>query len=280
MFIPFVKKMKLNVDQQKVVLIGDNLSSHFTAEVLSACRDNNILCVCVPLNSTHLTQPLDVAFYGPLKKYWRPILDTWKKKVNKKSQTVTKECFPSLLKKLYCQVASDDNSRNLVSGFRKCGIYPLDRLQVIDRLPQKKSMLAQTLEETVQMVSESVIDMLKELRPDLSKKPRMKKSKVNVAPGKSIQYEDLIEPGGLSESEAGSDDEALYAFNSDIDDNDVCEEDDKKIGYAVLVDTPCVNDFVVVKLSTSKVKNEKFAVAKIVKISDDAFSVKNVYKNS
>ena len=51
----------------KKVLIGDNLSSHFTDEVLELCNDNNIVILFLPPNSTHLTQPLDVSFFRPLK---------------------------------------------------------------------------------------------------------------------------------------------------------------------------------------------------------------------
>ena len=52
----------------KKVLIGDNLSSHFSIEILTTCRDNNIAFVCLPPNATHLCQPLDVAYFGPMKK--------------------------------------------------------------------------------------------------------------------------------------------------------------------------------------------------------------------
>lgn len=55
-----------------VVLIGDNLSSHISIKVLELCEHNNILfSVCLPPNNTHLTQPLDVTFFGPMKKLWR-----------------------------------------------------------------------------------------------------------------------------------------------------------------------------------------------------------------
>ncbi|XP_056642634.1 uncharacterized protein LOC130449025 [Diorhabda sublineata] len=46
-----------NLDGPKVI-IGDNLSSHMSLHVLKPCEKNNIRFVCVPSNSTHLTQPL------------------------------------------------------------------------------------------------------------------------------------------------------------------------------------------------------------------------------
>lgn len=49
------------------VLIDDNLSSHISMESIKACKEHNISFVFLPANSTHLTQPLDVAFFRPLK---------------------------------------------------------------------------------------------------------------------------------------------------------------------------------------------------------------------
>lgn len=53
---------RLRSDGLRHVLIGDNLSSHMNVAVLEACKQNNVSFVALPPNSTHLTQPLDVAF--------------------------------------------------------------------------------------------------------------------------------------------------------------------------------------------------------------------------
>ena len=47
---------------------------------------------------------------------------------SKKAQTIRKEKFPSLLKTLYTHTYSSDKeiSSNLVTGLKKCGIYPLN----------------------------------------------------------------------------------------------------------------------------------------------------------
>ncbi|CAK1592634.1 unnamed protein product [Parnassius mnemosyne] len=68
----------LRRQEGKKLLIGDNLSSHINMEVLKACKSHNIAFVALPPNSTHLTQPLDVAYFRPLKLRWRQILDQWK----------------------------------------------------------------------------------------------------------------------------------------------------------------------------------------------------------
>ena len=62
-----------------IVLIGDNLGSHFSKKVLQYCDENEIRFLCLPPNSTHFCQPLDVAVFRPAKAEWRDILDNWRK---------------------------------------------------------------------------------------------------------------------------------------------------------------------------------------------------------
>ncbi|KAG5878381.1 hypothetical protein JTB14_020617 [Gonioctena quinquepunctata] len=71
--LPHFKKL----DGHKV-LVGDNLSSHVTLSVIQECENNNIRFVLLPPNSTHLLQPLDVAYFRPLKAAWKKVLETWK----------------------------------------------------------------------------------------------------------------------------------------------------------------------------------------------------------
>jgi hypothetical protein len=66
LFLPAVRRQP-----GKKVLIGDNLSSHLSIDVINTCRDEGIEFVCLPPNSTDKMQPLDVGFFGPLKSAWR-----------------------------------------------------------------------------------------------------------------------------------------------------------------------------------------------------------------
>ena len=158
----------------KKAIIGDNLSSHFTEDVLNACRAHDIKFICLPPNSTHLTQPLDVAYYGPLKRQWREILTAYKR-AHPKNQTVTKNYFPALLKQLCDQI---DNS-NLVAGFKKTGITPLDRSQVLQRLPNYTQPCNNT-------VSETFMEYLSQSRSFRTDKVASKRLRYSVEPGKSV----------------------------------------------------------------------------------------------
>jgi len=209
--LPYCKKLS-----GKKVLLGDNLSSHISAVVIKACTKYNIAFVCLPPNSTHLCQPLDVTFFGPMKKQWRNLLLEWK---SQKQSTVTlpKEKFPGLLKQLMKKL-QENQKENLISGFKKCGIVPVSAEAIKSRLPSQDSnastddLNASTVSQTVSSV---VTDMLNEMRygnKTVDKGPKRKRRRVDVAPGKSITYEDI---SGESCSSRGNHDEESERTTAD-----------------------------------------------------------------
>ncbi|XP_033102406.1 jerky protein homolog-like [Anneissia japonica] len=104
------------------VLVRDNLASHFSVDVVNKAKEANIYFTSLPPNTTHLTQPLDVAFFRPAKIMWKSILDKWR--VESRLQgTIPKEIFPSLLLSLLNQL-KPNTPKNLASGFRACGLCP------------------------------------------------------------------------------------------------------------------------------------------------------------
>ncbi len=77
LFMKFIEDVVLPELKRKPgekLLIGDNLSSHISADVIKLCRRHNIRFLCLPPNATHLIQPLDVGVFGPLKTSWRLVL--------------------------------------------------------------------------------------------------------------------------------------------------------------------------------------------------------------
>jgi hypothetical protein len=98
------------------ILIGDNLASHISLNVVQECQNNNINFILLPPNSTHLTQPLDVCCF-------RPIKDVWKKK-NK--GPIRKDMFPHLLNSTLMKLDTS-SPNNIKSGFKSTGLVPLDR---------------------------------------------------------------------------------------------------------------------------------------------------------
>ena len=57
------------------LLICDGHNSHITAKFVYHCIQNNIILLLLPSHLSHLTQPLDVGVFGPLKKAMSATLD-------------------------------------------------------------------------------------------------------------------------------------------------------------------------------------------------------------
>ena len=212
--VPWAKKQ-----EGKKVVIGDNLSSHFSTDVLKLCEDHNISFVCLVPNSTHLSQPLDVAFYGPLKRKWRKIIKNWKLK-NPSQTTLPKDEFPKLLKELV-EVLNCDN---LISGFKAAGIYPFCPEELFKKLP---SEINKGNDPSLANVSDVVLDHLKLLRNPENPKPHQKRKKVDVAPGKSICLEDFEQSS--AEEEENFDSENSESENSDSENSESEEENGSAI---------------------------------------------------
>ncbi|XP_044741169.1 MFS-type transporter clz9-like isoform X3 [Chrysoperla carnea] len=177
------------------VIIGDNLSSHISLNVLRLCEENNVKFVCLPPNSTHLTQPLDVAFFSPMKKSWRAILSKWKESASgSKFTTIPKDAFPTLLKELMASLA-ENQERNLMAGFEKCGIHPFNKQKLLDRLPEN-----QPVDNTV--IGEAFLEQLEKKRAEYLTKdgPKKRKKKLQVPAGKSVSVKDVEEATGILEA--------------------------------------------------------------------------------
>lgn len=169
----------------KKFLIGDNLSAHVSLEAIELCSLHDIHFIFLPSNSTHLLQPLDVAVFSSLKSNWREILTEWKQKEGQNEVTLPKFKFPTLLKRLMTRIDGTVKN-NVVNGFRKCGIIPLDPQPVLARLPP----MPIDLNESQNAVENSFASFLSALRPDGNNVRKTKKS-LKVAPGKSVSVQDL-----------------------------------------------------------------------------------------
>lgn len=168
------------------VLVGDNLASHLTIPVIQKCIENDIRFVFLPPNSTHLTQPLDVAVFAPMKRKWREQVKKWK---TRNKGAIRKDVFPRLLRKTI-ESLQEKMSDNIIAGFRGTGIFPLDRQQVLKRLPSDND--EDRGDTAAQAMVTTLTAMFKEARHGKSDAPvRGRNKKVNVAPGKSVSAEDI-----------------------------------------------------------------------------------------
>ncbi|XP_049764352.1 uncharacterized protein LOC126092673 [Schistocerca cancellata] len=173
--LPYVKKLPKEVPKAVI----DNLSSHTSINVLQKCREHNIKFILLPPNSTHLCQPLDMAYFHPLKAEWRKVLDEWKLE---NRSPITKDKFPAALKKMLKVTNYNDQTRhNLKAGFKKTGIFPFDPQEVLKLIPKTTEN-----EGDSQTLDNAFRTFLRELFRKETQPLRVRRKRLSVPPGKSI----------------------------------------------------------------------------------------------
>lgn len=196
--LPYLKSLP-----GKKILIGDNLHSHFSEEVFRQCAKENVEFVCLPVNSTHKLQPLDVGFFGPMKKHWRRLLNE-EMATNADFNAVAKAEFPRMLKALMEKL----NYKELLpSAFRACGIYPLN----VDRALRDIPTVSQSKEIATNLDSL----LLKKLE-----RQRFGDKKKKVPRGKQLPAGASYSAAYMSEAEEDSDREDSDREDSDGEDSD------------------------------------------------------------
>ena len=194
-----------------------------------------------------------------------------KKKKKKKKKTV----FSTLLK----QFNNELNKKKLISRFKKCGIYPLDRNQVMNRLPSEGNPREGNLQ-----IDECLVDILKSTSGKNDAAPKRGK-KISFAPGKGISVSTKKDTESEGEQESESEDESDMDIESEDEsqDTDFSEDDNenhdpKQSSKAPVKGSIKVSDWVVVKYdiaSSSKSKSSiQYFVGQILEvISDAAFMI-------
>lgn len=192
--IPYFKKFDKDVSK---AIIGDNLASHISLDIINECKMNNIKFVLLPPNSTHYTQPLDVAFFRPLKIKWRQTLNDWKEK---NRGTIPKDKFPRLLKKCIDDIGDENIEKNLKSGFRASGITPVDREQILKRLPDgRKEKERENPDVSGNNWAATLQTYLQQSRALDTEPVKEKKKKLSVPAGKGVQADALEEYASIDD---------------------------------------------------------------------------------
>ena len=76
-----------------------------------------------------------IAYFKPLKTLWCSILnDFGKTKIGQKESAIPKDIFPRLLS-LVKALEEGNGKANLIKGFKKCGIVPIDVTPLLARVP-------------------------------------------------------------------------------------------------------------------------------------------------
>lgn len=120
-FISYVKPS----ETERVMLILDGHYSHTrNLDLILAARQSYVTIVCLPPHCSHKMQPLDIAFMHPLKAYYNDEVRTWLNQHRDPVRPITHYQISKLLGKAYSRAATIETA---VNGFRKAGIFPLDK---------------------------------------------------------------------------------------------------------------------------------------------------------
>ena len=114
-FYPVVLSLDIHFP---ILLLVDGHSSHMAFSTGDFCREHGIILFRLQAHSSHITQPLDLSVFGPLKTYYKQAnqryLDTnpW--------GFITKAAFARVFMEAFDRMTPN----HLRSGFRAAGIYP------------------------------------------------------------------------------------------------------------------------------------------------------------
>ena len=125
-FIDIFIKHTRNFDKP-VLLTFDGHNSHLTYRTVKAAIDSNIIIICLPPNTSHALQPLDVSVFRGVKRNWKEIVNAWFRESRLKN--VYKAVFPHLLSKLWGCL----DPTHSINGFKHTGLYPLNKKAVDSR---------------------------------------------------------------------------------------------------------------------------------------------------
>ena len=74
-FVQVVKCTK----EHPVLLLLDNHDSHTSIQTIDFCKENGVVLLSFPPHCSHKLQPLDRSVFGPLKKYYSSVCDSFLK---------------------------------------------------------------------------------------------------------------------------------------------------------------------------------------------------------
>ncbi|XP_062586317.1 uncharacterized protein LOC134247943 [Saccostrea cucullata] len=115
-------------NQDPVLILLDGHRSHISLTLTDWAQRNNIILFVLPPHSSHLTQPLDVGVFGPLKKIYNRECAVFLQK--HPGRNITKYDIAELTATPYLKAMCPDN---LISAFRKTGVFPVDPKAITDQ---------------------------------------------------------------------------------------------------------------------------------------------------
>ncbi|CEF76432.1 hypothetical protein FGSG_13431 [Fusarium graminearum PH-1] len=129
----FIRETTPSDPSQWRLLVLDQHKSYITPELMKKAWMHRIWLSWLPSHLSHITQPLDVAVFGPLKTYYHQLTRAWA------TYEVTSPHQQQLFIEAYKRASEKAISRrNIMSGFSASGVFPVDVRKAIEALKPKE----------------------------------------------------------------------------------------------------------------------------------------------
>lgn len=110
------------------MIVLDGHESHLSTQFEDFCKEKNIITLCLPAHSLHLTQPLDVGCFSVLKRLYGRELEAF---IKAYINYITKIEFLLAFKATHFKTIT---AANIQAGFRGAGLVPYDPQAVLSKI--------------------------------------------------------------------------------------------------------------------------------------------------
>jgi hypothetical protein len=118
---------------QPRLLLCDGHDSHISGNFIAHCMEHNIVLIVLPPHTTHLTQPLDVAVFGPLSTAHGQAVD-------RLSRTGLARLTKAEWVDIYIKARQKAIvKKNIKAAWKGAGLIPLNRFKVLNHLADGKT---------------------------------------------------------------------------------------------------------------------------------------------
>ena len=117
----FIQYMNVPKEKRALLLI-DNHVSHLSVQSMNLAKKSGLILVTFPPHCSHMLQPLDISIYGSLKWYYNSACNDWL--LNHPGRTLSIYDVAGVSTQAYHKAFTPEN---VVAGFKKSGIFPLNR---------------------------------------------------------------------------------------------------------------------------------------------------------
>lgn len=160
----FAKHVKPS-KEERVLLVLDNHETHLSVEAVEFASEVGIVMLTFPPHTSNKFQPLDLTVYGPLQTFYDQAVDAWLK--NNPGKTFDIYSIAEMLGIAYPRAFT---TSNIVSGFRKPGIFPFDR-SLFSEQDFLVSYVTDRIDPTIRPASSSSTELQQSSPIENSKQP-------------------------------------------------------------------------------------------------------------